>query len=61
MNENNLKLAQDDIDAALQTIESLEESIDNGDVSKDTLKVKFISLTEKVQKLESVLKEEGIL
>lgn len=61
MNEKNLKLAQADIDAALQTIESLEESIDNGDVSKDTLKVKFISLTEKVQKLENVLKEEGIL
>lgn len=61
MNENNLKLAQEDIDEALRTIESLEESIDNGDVSKDILKDKFISLTEKVQKLENVLKEEGIL
>ncbi|MGL5635080.1 MAG: hypothetical protein ACRDDL_08475 [Sarcina sp.] len=61
MNENNLKLAQADIDDALKTIESLEESIDNGDVSKDTLKDKFFSLTEKVQKLENVLKEEGIL
>ncbi|MGL4451296.1 MAG: hypothetical protein ACRCWM_06555 [Sarcina sp.] len=61
MNENNLKLAQDDIDEALRTIESLEESIDNGNVSKDILKDKFISLTEKVQKLEDVLKEEGIL
>lgn len=61
MNENNLKLAQEDIDEALRTIESLEESIDNGNVSKDVLKDKFISLTEKVQKLEDVLKEEGIL
>lgn len=61
MNENNLKLAQEDIDEALKTIESLEESIDNGDVSKDVLKGKFISLTEKVQKLEDVLKKEGIL
>ncbi|WP_297436140.1 hypothetical protein [uncultured Clostridium sp.] len=61
MNENNLKLAQADIDEALKTIESLEESIDNGDCSNDTLKNNFISLTEKVQKLENVLKEEGIL
>lgn len=61
MNENNLKLAQADIDEALETIESLEESINSGDVSKDTLKTKFISLTEKVEKLENVLKEEGIL
>lgn len=61
MNEDNLKIAQKDIDEALQTIESLEESIDNGVLSKDDLKGKFISLTEKVQKLEDVLKEEGIL
>lgn len=61
MNENNLKLAQEDIDEALKTIESLEESLDSGDVSKDILKDKFISLTEKVQKLEDVLKKEGIL
>lgn len=61
MNENNLKLAQEDIDEALKTIESLEESLDCGDVSKDVLKDKFISLTEKVQKLEDVLKKEGIL
>ncbi|MGL4739726.1 MAG: hypothetical protein ACRC41_02855 [Sarcina sp.] len=61
MNENNLKLAQADIDDALKTIESLEESIDNGDVSTDALKDRFFSLTEKVQKLENVLKEEGII
>lgn len=61
MNEKNLQIAQADIDEALKTIESLEESLDNGEVSKDTLKDKFISLTEKVQQLESVLIEEGIL
>lgn len=61
MNENNLKLAQEDIDAALKTIESLEESLQSGNLSKDDLKVKFVSLTEKVHELEEVLKQEGIL
>ncbi|WP_066870827.1 hypothetical protein [Clostridium mediterraneense] len=61
MNENNLKLAQEDIDAALKTIESLEESLQSGSLSKDDLKNKFVSLTEKVHELEEVLKQEGIL
>ena len=45
MNEKNLKLAQQDID----------------DLSKDDLKQKFVTLTEKVRKLEDLLKDEGII
>ncbi|MGL5616630.1 MAG: hypothetical protein ACRDD2_10455 [Sarcina sp.] len=61
MDEKKLKLAQADIDEAIRTIEDLESSIDSEDLSNELLKEKFVSLTEKVKELESVLKEEGIL
>lgn len=61
MKETNLKLAQKDIDEALSVIESMEESLSNQNLSKDVLKEKFVFLAEKVQELESILKEEGIL
>lgn len=54
MNEKNLKLAQQDIDEVLKTVEELEVQID--DLSKDDLKQKFVTLTEKVRKLEDLLK-----
>ena len=59
MNEKNLKLAQQDIDEVLKTVEELEVQID--DLSKDDLKQKFVTLTEKVIKLEDLLKDEGII
>lgn len=61
MKETSLKLAQKDIDEALSVIESMEESLTNQSLSKDVLKEKFVFLAEKVQQLESILKEEGIL
>ncbi|MBU3109254.1 hypothetical protein [Clostridium gasigenes] len=61
MNESNLKLAQQDIDDALQTVDDIEKIIDANEVSKEILKEKFISLTDKVQELEDILKTEGIL
>ena len=61
MKEINLELAQKDIDEALSTIESMEQDLDVDNFSKDGMKEKFMLLTEKVQKLENVLKEEGIL
>lgn len=61
MKENNLKIAQQDIEDALNAIETMEKNINDEAVSKDTLKEKFIFLTEKLQELESILKEEGIL
>lgn len=61
MKEENLKIAQMDIDDALKTVEDLVNVIDSEDISKDLLKEKFVILTEKVQKLENILKVEGIL
>ena len=61
MKEENLKLAQQDIEDALKTVEDLEQSIDNDDLSKDDIKERFISLSGKLQKLEDILKNEGIL
>lgn len=61
MNETNLKQAQKEIDEALSTIERLEENIKSNSVSEDIIKENFISLAKKVQEIESVLKNEGIL
>lgn len=61
MKETNLQLAQKDIEEALSAIEYMEESLSNQNLPKDVLKEKFVFLAEKVQQLESILKEEGIL
>lgn len=61
MREKNLELAQKDIDEALNTIQSIEESISKKTLSKELMVEKFKFLTEKVCKLESILKEEGII
>lgn len=61
MKESSLKIAQQDIDEALKTVEDLEKVINEKDLSKDELKEKFISLNEKVKKLEYILITEGIL
>lgn len=61
MKENNLKLAQKDIDEALVTIESMEKTLVKDDLSKDDIKEKFVFLTTKIQELEQILKDEGIL
>ncbi|MEW8995431.1 hypothetical protein [Clostridium sp.] len=61
MNETNLMQAQKEIDEALSTIEKLEENIKFNSVSEDMIKENFISLSKKVQEIESVLKNEGIL
>lgn len=61
MKEINLQLAQKDIEEALSAIEYMEESLSNQNLPKDVLKEKFVFLAEKVQQLESILKEEGIL
>jgi hypothetical protein len=61
MKEDNLKLAQKDIDEALKTIENMEEDLKNEALSKDEVKEKFIFLSQKLQELENILKTEGIL
>ena len=61
MKEANLKLAQEDINAALEAVEDIEKFINDESVEKDVLKEKFVALSEKVQLLENLLKIEGIL
>ena len=61
MNDLNLKMAQQDVEEALKTVEDMEKFINDDDSSKEQLKEKFISLTDRVQKLENLLKSEGIL
>ena len=61
MKEGNLKLAQEDINAALEAVEDIEKVINDESVEKDVLKEKFVALSEKVQQLENLLKIEGIL
>lgn len=61
MKESNLKLAQKDIDEALKAVEDMENCINYGSHENYILKEKFMTLSEKVQKLENLLKTEGIL
>ncbi len=62
MNDSNLKVAQQDIEEALKTVEDMEKFInDDAPSSKEQLKEKFMKLSSKVQKLEDILKNEGIL
>ena len=61
MKDSNLKIAQNDVDEALKTVEEIEACISNNQSSKEDLKEKFVTLTNKVQKLENILKSEGIL
>ena len=61
MKEGNLKLAQEDINAALKAVEDIENFINDELLEKDVLKQKFVALSEKVQQLENLLKIEGIL
>lgn len=59
MKEGNLKLAQEDIEAALKAVEDIENFINDESLEKDVLKQKFVALSEKVQQLENLLKIEG--
>lgn len=61
MKESNLKIAQQDIEDALKTVEDLEKFVSNDELSKEEIKEKFVSLHEKVKKLEDILTHEGIL
>lgn len=61
MKEASLKIAQQDIEEALKDIEEMEQVVDLDDSSKQIIKEKFESLTKKVQRVEEILKSEGIL
>ena len=49
MKEENLKKAQQDIEDALKTVEDLEKGLDSDIMSRDDIKERFISLTDKLQ------------
>ena len=61
MKDSQIKLAQQEVDEALDTIKELESVIDNSDCSKESIKEKFLVLTQKVQEIEDILKNEGII
>lgn len=61
MKDSNLKIAQQDVEEALKAVEEMEAVINSDKDSKDQLKEKFICLSERVKKLEDILKSEGIL
>lgn len=61
MNDSNLKIAQQDVEEALKTVEDMEKFINADEPSREQLKEKFICLSDRVQKLENILKSEGIL
>jgi len=60
MEETNLKIAQQDIEDALKTVEELEKATEDN-LSKDLIKEKFVCLNDKVRQLENILKIEGII
>lgn len=61
MKENNLKIAQQDIEDALKTVEDLESFLSTNEVAESVIKEKFLTLNDKVKKLEDILISEGIL
>lgn len=61
MKDSNLKIAQQDVEEALKAVEDMESFIAKNEPAKDQLREKFICLTDKVKKLEDILKSEGIL
>ena len=61
MEETNLKIAQQDIEDALKTVEELEKVANDTNLSNDLIREKFVCLNEKMKKLETILKIEGIL
>jgi len=61
MKEDNLKQVQKDINEALETIEEMEDNLNNDELIKDTVKEKFLFLTKKLTELENILKSEGII
>ena len=61
MDDNKIKLAQKDIDDALSTVESMEKCINESTLTNEEIKEKFMTLSEKVQQIEDILKTEGII
>ncbi len=61
MEETKLVLAQKDIDEALALVENMEKSLNGINFSKENIKDNFTFLCSKLEEIEAILKEEGIL
>jgi archaellum component FlaC len=61
MKETKLVLAQKDIDEALALVEDMEKSLNEIHFSKENIKDNFTFLCSKLEEIEAILKEEGIL
>lgn len=61
MNEKSLELAKQEIEAALSAVEAMEKDLNKEALSSKDIKEQFVFLSKKVQELEHILKEEGIL
>lgn len=61
MDNLNLELAKKDIEEALEAVEAMEKTLSTNKLSKDALKEKFELLAMKVDQLEKILIEEGII
>lgn len=61
MKKATLETARKDIEDALSAVETMEEMLKGNAADKVSLKENFVFLSNKVQKLENILKEEGIL
>ena len=61
MDDLKLKIAQQDVEEALKAVEDMEKFINDNEPSREQLKEKFICLSSRVQNLENILKNEGIL
>ncbi|QAT38879.1 hypothetical protein [Clostridium sp. JN-9] len=61
MEETKLVLAQKDIDEALALVENMEKSLKETHFSKENIKDNFTFLCSKLEEIEAILKEEGIL
>ncbi|MFA9397329.1 MAG: hypothetical protein ACERKV_03570 [Clostridiaceae bacterium] len=57
---NNIELAQKEIDSALDTIDNIKDDLKNNGEKKE-IQLKFKILTDKISDLESTLKKEGLL
>lgn len=60
MDNSNLEQAKSDIDEALSAIDSIMEEL-NQNNEKNIIKERFLQLTKKLDHIEKVLIEEGIL
>ncbi len=61
MEEKYLELAKKDIEEALKLVEDMELVLNEDEAPKGIIKEKFNFLSKKVQELENILKQEGIL